>query len=181
MEMPKFASFVSILGLAGGILAAAPGASAAVPAPTRTDIVPGCGVLQPGASPVAQQAVRAACSQIGHYDGHDPASKNDGQRLGFDCSGLTRYAYYRATGRDILNGTSDNQFHTRIAVARFSPGQGAGPLLPGDLLFWGRGHIHHVAIYLGAGRMVEAFQSGTHVRAVPVRLGGDYAGAVRVA
>ncbi|GAA4633183.1 hypothetical protein GCM10023196_069750 [Actinoallomurus vinaceus] len=198
MEMRKFASFVGVIGLAGGVLAGASGASAAVPVPARTTAVPGCDVLQPGASPVAQQAVRTACAQLGvwyswggghgpvpgptygHYDGQDPASKNDGQRLGFDCSGLVRYAYYRATGRDILNGTSDNQFHTRLAGARFSPGQGAGPLLPGDLLFWGRGHIHHVAMYLGAGQMVEAFQSGTRVRAVPVRLGGDYAGAVRV-
>jgi cell wall-associated NlpC family hydrolase len=159
----------------------------------------GCAVLQPGASTMAQQAVRAACGQLGvwyswggghgaspgptygHYDGQDPASKNDGQRKGFDCSGLVRFAYFRATGRDVLNGVANDQFHTRLAVARFSPAQGARPLLPGDLMFWGRGHIHHVAIYLGAGRMVEAFQSGTRVRTAPVRLGGDYAGAVRVA
>ncbi|MCO5996062.1 C40 family peptidase [Actinoallomurus rhizosphaericola] len=185
---------------AGPAAATGPAARSAAGAVGRPAVraLAGCDVLQPGASAVAQQAVRAACSQLGvwyswggghgpvpgatygHYDGQDPASKNDGQRLGFDCSGLVRYAYYRATGRDILNGTADNQFHTGRAVARFSPGQGTGPLLPGDLLFWGRGWVHHVAIYLGAGQMVEAFQSGTHVRMTPVRLGGDYAGAVRV-
>ncbi|MCO5991516.1 NlpC/P60 family protein [Actinoallomurus spadix] len=193
-------------GIVAGVVAAVAGPAAqaavrpagAVARPVAVRALAGCDVLQPGASAVAQQAVRAACSQIGvwyswggghgpvpgptygHYDGQDPASKNDGQRLGFDCSGLVRYAYYRATGRDILNGTADNQFHTGRAVARFSPGQGTGPLLPGDLLFWGRGHVHHVAVYLGAGQMVEAFQSGTHVRMTRVRLGGDYAGAVRI-
>jgi cell wall-associated NlpC family hydrolase len=159
---------------------------------------PGCGVLQPGASAVAQRAVAAACGQIGvwyswggghgrvpgatfgHYDGHDPDSRPDGQRKGFDCSGLMRWAYYKATGSDILNGVAHEQFRTSHAVARFSPRQGSGPLLPGDLMFWGSGTIHHVAMYLGRGQMVEAYESGTHVRTVPVRLGGDYAGAVRV-
>ncbi|MYT09136.1 peptidoglycan endopeptidase, partial [Streptomyces sp. SID5470] len=80
-----------------------------------------CGVLAPGASATAQAAVDAACSQIGvwyswggghaatpgasygYYDGSDPDSLHDGERKGFDCSGLMRYAYYRATGRDLLN------------------------------------------------------------------------------
>jgi cell wall-associated NlpC family hydrolase len=158
----------------------------------------GCGVLQPGASAVAQHAVSAACGQIGvwyswggghgsvpgasygHYDGQDPDSRWDGQRKGFDCSGLMRYAYYQATGSDILNGTANDQFHTSRAVARFSPAQGSGPLLPGDLMFWGAGHAHHVAMYIGNGQMVEAYESGTHIRVTSVRLGGDYAGAVRI-
>jgi cell wall-associated NlpC family hydrolase len=194
--------------IAAGLVAAAGAATTGVAAAQGPAAGPGlggpavraaaCGVLQPGASPVAQQAVNAACGQLGiwyswggghgpvpgasfgHYDGQDPASKNDGQRKGFDCSGLVRYAYYRATGADILNGTADNQFHTTRAVVRFSRAQGTGPLLPGDLMFYGSGHIHHVAIYTGAGQMVEAFQSGTHVRMTSARVGGDYAGAVRI-
>ncbi len=157
-----------------------------------------CDVLAPGASATAEASVRAACSQLGvwyswggghgatpgptygYYDGSDPASLHDDERLGFDCSGLARYAYARATGRDLLSGTADDQFHTPDAAARFSAAQGSAPLLPGDLMFWGSGHIHHVAVYLGAGQMVEAYQSGTHVRVTPVRTGGDYAGAVRI-
>ncbi|MEU5039402.1 C40 family peptidase [Streptomyces griseorubiginosus] len=157
-----------------------------------------CGVLAPGASATAQAAVDAACSQIGvwyswggghaatpgasygYYDGSDPDSLHDGERKGFDCSGLMRYAYYRATGKDLLNGTADDQFHTSQAAARFSAGQGTAPLLPGDLMFWGSGHIHHVAMYLGNGQMVEAYESGTHIRVTSVRTGGDYAGAVRI-
>ncbi|MFE3851941.1 C40 family peptidase [Streptomyces griseorubiginosus] len=157
-----------------------------------------CGVLAPGASATAQAAVAAACSQIGvwyswggghaatpgasygYYDGSDPDSLHDGERKGFDCSGLMRYAYYQATGKDLLNGTADDQFHTSQASARFSAGQGTAPLLPGDLMFWGSGHIHHVAMYLGNGQMVEAYESGTHIRVTSVRTGGDYAGAVRI-
>lgn len=157
-----------------------------------------CGALASGASATAQAAVDAACSQVGvwyswggghaatpgasygYYDGSDPDSLHDGERKGFDCSGLMRYAYYRATGKDLLNGTADDQFHTSQASARFSAGQGTAPLLPGDLMFWGSGHVHHVAMYLGGGQMVEAYESGTHIRVTPVRTGGDYAGAVRI-
>ncbi|WP_342673464.1 NlpC/P60 family protein [Streptomyces sp. ICBB 8177] len=153
----------------------------------------------PGASAAAQAAVRAVCSQIGvwytwggghgatpgptygYYDGSDPASKDDGSRYGFDCSGLTRYAYYEATGRDILDGTASDQYHSSLAVQRFSAAQGDGPLLPGDLMFWGSGYIRHVAMYIGAGQMGEAYESGTHIRQAAVRTGGDYAGAIRLA
>ncbi|MEU2623643.1 NlpC/P60 family protein [Streptomyces sp. NPDC007157] len=157
-----------------------------------------CGVLASGASATAEAAVGAACSQIGvwyswggghgatpgatygYYDGSDPDSLHDNERKGFDCSGLMRYAYYRATGRDLLNGTADDQYHSSQATARFSASQGTAPLVPGDLMFWGSGHIHHVAMYLGAGQMVEAYESGTHIRVAPVRTGGDYAGAIRI-
>ncbi|MEU6223510.1 C40 family peptidase [Streptomyces sp. NPDC047042] len=172
--------------------------SAFLSAPAHAAPAATCGVLAQGASATAQAAVNAACSQIGvwyswggghgatpgasygFYDGSDPDSLHDGERKGFDCSGLVRYAYAQATGKDLLNGTADDQFHSSQASARFSAAQGSAPLLPGDLMFWGRGHIHHVAIYLGGGQLVEAFESGTHIRVAPVRTGGDYAGAIRI-
>lgn len=44
---------------------------------------------------------------------------------------------------------------------------------PGDLLFWStRGRIHHVALYLGDGQMVEAPYSGARVRVAAVRYAG---------
>ncbi|MCB5169685.1 NlpC/P60 family protein [Streptomyces bambusae] len=156
-------------------------------------------MLAPGASAAAEAAVRAACEQIGVWytwggghgpepgptygqvDPSDPASEHDPERLGFDCSGLVRFAYARAVGRDLLPGNAGHQFNTPHASARFSAGQGTGPLLPGDLLAWGSGgSIHHIALYLGAGKMVEARQSGTRIMVSDVRLGGDYAGAVRI-
>ncbi|MEU6370218.1 NlpC/P60 family protein [Streptomyces sp. NPDC046931] len=161
----------------------------------------GCAALAPGASPAAEQAIAAACSQVaagvwytwggghgprpgatyGHVDPTDPASEHDPERRGFDCSGLVRYAYAQAAGSDILNGDASAQYYTLRAAARFTAAQGLAPLLPGDLLAWGTSQdLHHIAIYLGAGKMVEARQSGTKLMVSDVRLGGDYFGAVRV-
>jgi cell wall-associated NlpC family hydrolase len=52
--------------------------------------------------------------------------------------------------------------------------------LPGDLLFWGTGsNIHHVAIYIGNGQMIEAPHTGAWVHVTNV-YGGDFAGIRRV-
>ncbi|MFF5448754.1 C40 family peptidase [Streptomyces sp. NPDC012888] len=194
------ATVTALVLVAGGTAAvAAPGTGAAGAGASGTAAAAACGVLAPGASAVAESAVRAACEQIGVWytwggghgpepgptygqvDPSDPASEHDPERLGFDCSGLVRYAYARATGRDLLPGNSGHQFQTPHAAARFGPERGTGPLLPGDLLAWGSGGaVHHIAVYLGAGRMVEARQSGTRITVSDVRLGGDYAGAVRI-
>ncbi|MFE2327981.1 C40 family peptidase [Streptomyces sp. NPDC059385] len=157
-------------------------------------------MLAIGASAVAERAVRAACEQIGVWytwggghgpqpgptygqvDPSDPDSAHDPERLGFDCSGLVRYAYARAAGGDPLAGNAYHQFNSPQVQQRFAAAEGTAPLLPGDLLAWGSGgSIHHIAIYLGAGKMVEARESGTRITVSDVRLGGDYAGAVRIA
>jgi hypothetical protein len=83
---------------------------------------------------------------------------------GFDCSGLTSYAVYNATG-DLLKlpRTSETQWQVgdeiSLAEAR-----------PGDLLFgnWQSGGPGHVAIYIGNGQMVHAPQTGDVVRVGPV-------------
>ncbi|WP_329389845.1 NlpC/P60 family protein [Streptomyces sp. NBC_01351] len=173
--------------------------AAAAPAPA-SKAAGSCDVLATGASAVAEGAVRAACEQIGVWytwggghgpqpgptygqvDPSDPDSAHDPERLGFDCSGLVRYAYARAAGGDPLAGNAYHQFHAPQVQRRFTAADGTAPLLPGDLLAWGSGgSIHHIAIYLGAGKMVEARESGTRIGVSDVRLGGDYAGAVRVA
>ncbi|MCX4545552.1 NlpC/P60 family protein [Streptomyces sp. NBC_01565] len=174
------------------------GSSGATAAPAAADA---CRVLAPGASASAESAVAAACEQVaagvwyswggghgpqpgasyGQVDPSDPASEHDPERLGFDCSGLVRYAYARAAGSDILSGVADTQYYTHRAAERFTADQGLSPLLPGDLLAWGTPqHLHHIAIYLGAGKMAEAKQSGTKLMVSDVRLNGDYHGAVRV-
>ena len=58
-------------------------------------------------------------------------------------------------------------------------------LLPGDLLFWAYNPadlatVHHVAMYLGDGKIVQAPQPGEFVEVTTMWLSG-YAGAVRVA
>lgn len=160
-----------------------------------------CGVLAPGASATAERAIAAACAQVaagvwytwggghgdrpgptyGQVDPTDPASEHDPERLGFDCSGLVRYAYAKAAGSDILDGDASAQYYTYRAAGRFTAAEGLAPLLPGDLLAYGSSRdLHHIALYLGAGKMVEARQSGTKLMVSDVRLGGDYFGAVRV-
>ncbi|MDJ0385171.1 NlpC/P60 family protein [Streptomyces sp. G-G2] len=185
-------------GITAAPAAAAPAARAAVAAPAAADT--DCGVLATGAGATAEAAVRAACTQIGVWyswgGGHgpqpgatygqvdptDPASEHDPERIGFDCSGLVRYAYAQATGQDVLAGTANSQYHSPRVTARIGASQGLGALLPGDLLAWGGDNsIHHIAIYLGAGKMVQARQSGTRVMVSDVSFGGDYNGAVRIA
>ncbi|MGW6685291.1 NlpC/P60 family protein [Streptomyces sp. NPDC054961] len=171
------------------------------PSPAPAAAEGACRVLAPGASAAAERAVGAACEQVGQdvwytwggghgqqpgatygeVDPTDPASEHDPERLGFDCSGLVRYAYARAAGADVLDGVASQQYYTHRAAGRFTAAQGLAPLLPGDLLVWGTSqHLHHIALYLGAGRMAEAKQSGTKLMVSDVRLTGDYFGAVRV-
>ncbi|WP_328498755.1 NlpC/P60 family protein [Streptomyces sp. NBC_00414] len=160
-----------------------------------------CGPLAPGASAAAERAIAAACAEVaagtwytwggghgaqpgatyGQIDPTDPDSAHDPERLGFDCSGLVRHAYARAAGSDILNGVASSQYYTHRAAERFTAAQGLAPLLPGDLLAWGTSQdLHHIAIYLGAGKMVEAKESGTKLMVSDVRLNSGYFGAVRV-
>ncbi|UYP19922.1 bifunctional lytic transglycosylase/C40 family peptidase [Rhodococcus sp. Z13] len=81
---------------------------------------------------------------------------------GFDCSGLTSYAVFAATGI-ALPRTSETQWH----VGREIPLHEARP---GDLLFgnWQAGGPGHVAIYIGGGQMVHAPTTGDVVRVAPV-------------
>jgi peptidoglycan DL-endopeptidase CwlO len=82
----------------------------------------------------------------------------------FDCSGLMLRAY-EAAGIQ-LPRVSRQQFNAGAQL----PVESA---LPGDLLFWAYDEsdprtVHHVAMYLGGGQIVEAQQRGVpvHTRAV---------------
>lgn len=78
--------------------------------------------------------------------------------FGFDCSGLVNLVA-RVHGIR-LPRDADAQARAGRAVA-------VGSVRPGDLLFFARdGYVHHVAIYEGAGRMIEAPQTGMAVREV---------------
>ncbi|MFF9158950.1 C40 family peptidase [Streptomyces longwoodensis] len=144
--------------------------------------------------------VDAACSQIGvpyswgggsidgptygqDYPGGGPGA-HDSQVKGFDCSHLVQYAAWQGARIPLPEG-SWNQAQWSGATARFTRAQGLAPLQPGDLLLWGTepadlGTVHHIALYLGDGRMVEARESGTPVMVSDVRLDGEYAGALRI-
>jgi cell wall-associated NlpC family hydrolase len=95
--------------------------------------------------------------------------------FGFDCSGLT-YAVYRRFGVRIPRD-ADAQAAHGTAVSR-------AQLRPGDLVFFagpgGTGAVHHVAVFVGSGRVLEAPRTGSTVRIVPLSaLAAEYAGARR--
>ena len=108
--------------------------------------------------------LEAALEQVGtpyEWGGSGPG--------GFDCSGLTSFAY-RAAGVSLPH-SSRAQSRMGVAVSR-------GELMPGDLVFFGD-PVYHVGIYVGNGKMVHARTFGVPVAVTSVDMGG-YAGARRV-
>ena len=133
---------------------------------------------------MVQRAIAAAKSQRGlpySWGGGNATGPTwgippDTDVFGFDCSGLTEYAYAQAGVR--IGGTSREQywrFRDRTVAA--------DDLQPGDLVFWGETadhtSIYHVALYIGGGQVVQAPQSGDVVRVSDMWFGRDYYGAVR--
>jgi cell wall-associated NlpC family hydrolase len=82
-----------------------------------------------------------------------PAAKT----RGLDCSGFTRWVYRLAFGDDVLgNGNTDDHIRRlrQVDVAQ-----------PGDLVFYGTARkTHHVGVYVGNGKMIDAFATGTRIR-----------------
>jgi peptidoglycan DL-endopeptidase CwlO len=111
----------------------------------------------------AQAAVDAALSQVGKPYQWGAAGPNS-----YDCSGLTMWAWGQAGVS--LPHNSGQQYSVTTRVAQ-------GDLQPGDLLFFGS-PIHHVGMYIGGGRMVEAPYTGASVRVVSMSR-SDYVGAGR--
>ncbi|GAA1677634.1 hypothetical protein GCM10009765_28650 [Fodinicola feengrottensis] len=146
---------------------------------TAASAMPACGVQEGGASAAAVNLVNNACTKIGvPYSwggGHagsgpgetygicDPSNgaPNDCHVKGFDCSGFSRWAYWAATGSDLLGATAAGQYS--ILTNRGFPNIAPANVRAGDYLFYGSsaGNIHHVAIALGGGYIVEALESGT--------------------
>lgn len=83
--------------------------------------------------------------------------------VGLDCSGLTRWVYRMAFGRDVLGpgNTDDHIRRLRRVPSRLAR--------PGDLVFYGttkRGRLRttHVGIFIGSDMMINALRTGTWVR-----------------
>jgi cell wall-associated NlpC family hydrolase len=94
--------------------------------------------------------------------------------VGFDCSGLTLFAWAHAGV--LLNHWTGSQWveGTRVPVSR---------IRPGDLVFFATdvadpATIHHVGIYVGGGMMINAPETGEVVSFAPA-FGPGFVGAVR--
>lgn len=98
--------------------------------------------------------------------------------IGFDCSSLVQYAVYNGMGRvpaAMLPRVAADQFALPSGTVML--GYNPSAWQPGDLLFWGSsaGSIHHVAIYIGNGLLINAPKTGDVVKIVPVWQGDFYA------
>ncbi|HEY7948398.1 MAG TPA: C40 family peptidase [Acidimicrobiales bacterium] len=112
----------------------------------------GAGTNIPPPSAGGASAVAAAMSQVGVpyvYGGATPGE-------GFDCSGLTMWAWGRA-GVGLPHSAAaqyDDTEHVPLS-----------DLQPGDLLFYDEGgSIGHVTMYIGGGQMVQAPETGENVQ-----------------
>jgi cell wall-associated NlpC family hydrolase len=139
-------------------------------------VMPGGRVRGPQA---IEYAIRRGGSQMGvpyswgggTLTGPGPGVDDDAGKIGFDCSGLTRYMF-AGVGVQIPKYSGD-QYDTgrKVPVAQAKRG---------DLIFWGPGGSQHVAMYLGGGRMLEASGSAGKVTVSPVRTSGLQPYAARI-
>jgi peptidoglycan DL-endopeptidase RipA len=127
-----------------------------------------------GGSGAVQRVIDRAMSQLGvQYvwgggNGRGPSTGiPDGlgsplNRVGFDCSGLMLYAF-NGVGVS-LPRVSRNQYNAGRKVP-------ISDLQAGDMVFYKKGSapIHHVAMYIGGGKMIEAPYTGANVRVAPLR------------
>ena len=120
--------------------------------------------LPPTDGSIGAQAVAAAMQFLGTpyvWGGAAPG--------GFDCSGLTMYAYGQI-GIGLAHYTGD-QWNEGAHVP-------SDQLLPGDLVFFGS-DLHHVGMYIGGGQFIHAPQTGDVVKISDLGSASDFAGAVR--
>ncbi|MEU1377965.1 NlpC/P60 family protein [Streptomyces triculaminicus] len=95
-----------------------------------------------------------------------PNGSSGASVTGFDCSGLTLYAYARI-------GIS----LPRTATEQYAASEPVKPeqAMPGDLVFYGSSpnNLHHVGIYVGGGWILNAPRPGTQVRFDRMNAMGD--------
>jgi cell wall-associated NlpC family hydrolase len=105
-----------------------------------------------------RRAVRFARRQLGkpyRWGGSGPGS--------YDCSGLTLASWKRG-GKSLPHSSRMQSSGTRRIGSRKK-------MRIGDLLFYGN-PVHHVAIYVGNGKMIEAPGRGKRVRKVSAHRAG---------
>lgn len=105
------------------------------------------------------------------YEGPSPCRATSVR--GLDCSGFTRYIVALASGRDLLGpGNTDDQRARTSAVDAPEPG---------DLVLFGSvTDTHHVAVYIGDGRIIHAPDTGRNVEIGELSDFDDVTGFYRV-
>ena len=88
-----------------------------------------------------------------------PLGERDRPGVGFDCSGLTSWAWARA-GRSLP--------HSSRAQYASLPHVPLDQLQPGDLVFFGGRSVNHVGLYIGGGMMIHAPHTGAVVETASI-------------
>ncbi len=129
------------------------------PPPPSPALVP-----TPAVGGQGEAAVHAAESQLGVpyvWAGATPG-------VGFDCSGLTMWAWAQAGVS--LPHSAQAQYDSIEHVS-------LSDLQPGDLIFYASGgYIYHVIMYIGGGEAIQAEETGTVIQVTPVWPGAYGAG-----
>ncbi len=129
-----------------------------------------------GGGPAQQKVVESARAQLGLPYIWGGGGYNGPTGGGFDCSGLTSYAFHQA-GLD-LPRTAETQY-AATANTMLPGGFNPPSYQPGDLLFYGTpGNIHHVAIAIGDGQLIQASTFGEPLNIKPI-YNGDFFAATR--
>jgi len=121
------------------------------------------------------RAVRTKIVTVARKQLGDRYSAGSSGPNAFDCSGLTRYVYKTVTGHELPHNS-----HAQYSrVKKISKKQAQ----PGDLVFFFRGGAHHVGIYIGNGKMIDARGYGSGVKVSPISgswWGRAYSGMGRI-
>jgi cell wall-associated NlpC family hydrolase len=99
----------------------------------------------------------------GAINGPSTGVDQDAGKVGYDCSGFTRFAF-AGVGVQIPKYSGDQY----TAGRHIPPSQAKR----GDLIFYGPQGSQHVTIYLGDGQMLEASSAAGQVTVSPVRTAG---------
>ncbi|CAN5414687.1 NlpC/P60 family peptidoglycan endopeptidase RipB [soil metagenome] len=122
-------------------------------------------------SAAIEYVIRRGASQMGvPYSwgggtptGPGPGVEQDAGKIGYDCSGFTRFAF--AGVGVLIPKYSGDQYNTGRHIP---PSQAKR----GDLIFYGPGGSQHVTIFLGNGQMLEESSAKGQVAVSPVRTAG---------
>lgn len=160
-----------LVGLAAaGVCGAAVIAGGMTLGPTPAHAVSNCHAYG-ATTAAANRAIVAACREVhkgtpyswggGHHAMPGPSTGavqhergahfDDRNTIGLDCSGLVRWAWYRATGTDIGSGGTWTMSE-ELTTHGFTRTGDTMPTRPGDVIVY----PGHTAIYLGQGLVVQA-------------------------
>jgi cell wall-associated NlpC family hydrolase len=106
------------------------------------------------------KASRTALLKVARAQIGDPYIAGKAGPDAFDCGGFVQFVFDRALGME-LNRTSWQQYRQVRKIKRKNA-------QPGDLVFFFEGGAHHVGIYVGNGKMIDAPRPGEKVRVSPI-------------